>query len=408
MKVTWNRSLALFTMLGLIAPCNSASAGDPNFSQFLKKQAVTQIQGQLSGNQPGGGNVAKKPIHFDQVIQVNPGNINPGTVKPKLPLNPGVIIPVTPVNPGIVVKPKFPIKPGIGPGVNPGIVKPNFPINPNPVIPIDPGIGNGQGGNNNPQHPILDAILQQILNDLANNGQGGNNGGNNGNGNGTGNGNNGNNGNVQTFPRVDLELHDVKLVDLGDETMGPAYRLTIRNNSQRSATSPFVAVLMATHETQPTTDSPYNTAQVPQLAAGQSTTVDVRLPAVVAAAPETFGFLTAAVGVPAGMIDQDNSNNQAAFQRSGIAEIPAKVVRVSVDETAGHMVLEGEGFGSKAGEVFLTVAGQKYPATVKAWGPAAVYFTINGFQGTTSDTASFTLVRNDGRLAPSLDVAIAN
>ncbi len=406
MKVLGNRSLALFTMLGLFVPAGSASAGDPQLSQFLKKQAATQIQNQFSGNQPG-GNVTKKPINLGQVIQVNPG-----VVKPKLPLNPGVVIPVAPVNPG-VVKPKFPIKPGIGPGINPGIVKPNFPINPNPVIPIDPGIGNGQGGNNNPQHPILDAILQQILNDLANNGgnggvNGGGNGNNNGGNNGNGQNNQGNNNNGQTFARIDLELRDLKLVDLGDETMGPAYRLTIRNNSQRSVITPFVVVLMATHETQPTTDSPYNTAQVPQLAAGQSTTVDVRLPAVVAAQPEAFEFLTAAVGSPAGMFDQDNTNNQAAFQRSSVSEIPAKIVRVSVDETAGHMVLEGEGFGSKLGRVFLTVAGQKYQATVKAWGPAAVYFTIDGFHATTSDTASFTLVRNDGRLAPSLDVAIAN
>ena len=94
MKVTWNRSLALFTMLGFLAPSGSATAGDPHLSQFLKKQAATQIQGQFSGNQQNGGNVAKKPLNIGKGIQGTPG-----LVKPKLPLNPGVVIPVTPVNP---------------------------------------------------------------------------------------------------------------------------------------------------------------------------------------------------------------------------------------------------------------------------------------------------------------------
>ena len=384
MKAFWNHSLALITMLGLTVPAGTASAGD--FGDFVKGQIRQQIntpqQTPITKAIGAGKKVAGVVLQQQQQKTIKFPNGNTGIVGPKVIKFPGTNLPIDQVVNG---------------GIN---------------IPIDPGIGNGQGANNH-QHPILDAVVQQILNDLANNGQGGNGGGNgNNNGNNNGGNNNGNgqnnNGNVQTFAQIDLELHDATLVDLGDETMGPAYRLTVRNNSQRSATSPFVAVLMASQDAQPTADSPYNTVQVPQLAAGQSTTVDVRLPAVVAAQPESFGFLTAAVGSPAGTTDQDNSNNQAAFQRSSVSEIPAKVTGVSVDETAGHMVLEGEGFGSKSGEVFLTVAGQKYKATVKAWGPAAVYFTIDGFQGASNDTASFTLVRNDGRLAPSLDVAIAN
>ena len=88
---------------------------------------------------------------------------------------------------------------------------------------------------------------------------------------------------------------------------------------------------------------------------------------------DAFSYLTAAVGTPAGFTDADESNNMAAFDRSSVLSIPAKITGVSVDETAGRMILEGEGFGSDFGKLFLTVDGRRYEATVSAWGPTMVY-----------------------------------
>ncbi|MBN8628220.1 MAG: hypothetical protein J0M17_22300, partial [Planctomycetes bacterium] len=242
---------------------------------------------------------------------------------------------------------------------------------------------------------------------MTNNGNGGGcqNGGNNGNG-GNGNGFPGQ-GNGGQLAFIDLQVQGLQLVDVGDETMGPAYRVALRNNSNRSATTPFVVHLMASPNPQPAADSPYTTLEVPSLAAGQTTTVDVRLPQVVAANVESFGFLTAAVGTPAGLFEQNNADNRGSFARASVAEIPAKITGVRVDETAGHMILDGEGFGSRFGKLYLTVDGQSYEAKVSAWGPTMVYFTIDGYAGSGA-TGSFSLVRDDGRLAPPLDVALAN
>jgi hypothetical protein len=273
----------------------------------------------------------------------------------------------------------------------------------NPNVPII--VNNGQADSQNDiGKEILKSVLTGVVNQAINNvGNGGFQGGN--------GGFNGSRGQVlpsqpQQTASIDLELRDLKLVDKGDDTMGPAYRLSLRNNSQRGTIGSMVAVLMASQDAQPTADSPYATVEVPTLAAGQMTTIDIRLPQIVSANTDAFTYLTAAVGTPAGFTDTDESNNMAAFDRSSVGAIPAKITGVSVDETAGRMILEGEGFGSDFGKLFLTVDGRRYEATVSAWGPTTVYFTVDGFDGNGSN-GSFTLVRNDGRLAPSLDIALA-
>ncbi|MGC3967064.1 MAG: hypothetical protein QM775_06730 [Pirellulales bacterium] len=420
---------SLLVALGFMP--TAASAGQ--FGDLVKGQVQQQVQQQvrkhLPQTQQSAGGQQKQTLKFP--------NGNTGVVGPKIltaptksdvakpgnqGINPKVGIPIVP---GIVVKPGN--KAGNG-GFNPGVFIPK-PVGGGggkpggffPNIPIDPGMGNGNGGNGGGNgNPILENIAQQILNNVLNGGGGGNcNNGGNGGGNGGNGGNNGGgnqgNGGGNGFPGqgggqlvyIDLQVQGLQLVDLGDETMGPAYRITLRNNSNRSATAPFVALLMASPNPQPATDSPYATLQVPSLAAGQTTAVDVRLPQLVTANASSFGFLTAAVGTPAGMFEQNDADNRGSYARATVAEIPAKVFGVRVDETAGHMILDGEGFGSQFGKLYLTVDGQNYEANVSAWGPTMVYFTIDGYAGQGA-AGSFSLVRNDGRLAPPLDVALAN
>ncbi|MBL9080442.1 MAG: hypothetical protein JNK76_01460 [Planctomycetales bacterium] len=285
----------------------------------------------------------------------------------------------------------------------------NKGVNPNVPIIVNAGQANNQ---NDIGKEILKSVIKGVVNQAINNvGNGGFQGGFDGGIQQTGGFNSGSSGQVfpsqlQQTASIDLELHDLKLVDRGDETMGPAYRLSVRNNSQRGTLGSMIAVLMASQDAQPTADSPYATFEVPTLAAGQMTTVDIRLPQIVSAESDAFSYLTAAVGTPAGFTDTDESNNMAAFDRSSVSSIPAKITGVSVDETAGRMILEGEGFGSDFGKLFLTVDGRRYEATVSAWGPTMVYFTVDGFDGNGAN-GSFTLVRNDGRLAPALDIALA-
>ena len=281
-------------------------------------------------------------------------------------------------------------------------------------------IGNN-GQNNNAGRQILrtvvNGVIQEAIGGGLNGGIGGglgggacNGGGNGGGGNGNGGGIN-NGGNVNTIPQqtqlvsvIDLEMVDVALVNQGDSQQGPLYRMTLRNNSNTAITSPFAVAIYGS--TQPTVGADFvrGDGQVSSLPAAATATVDVQMPAGSA----NYDYMTAVIGEAAGFRDANEQNNSGLYNRTAIREVPAKINSVGIDQTAGAMVIDGEGFGGETGTITLLVGNQKYTTTVKSWSSNQVMFTVDDFNGAAVATASFVVARADGRSAPPLDVALAN
>jgi hypothetical protein len=80
---------------------------------------------------------------------------------------------------------------------------------------------------------------------------------------------------------VDLQLLAVRIIDSGDAqgTMGPAYRVWIRNNSNLAIARPFNVLLLAARDVQPAADLPQSGVRVDQILPGQVLPIDIRLPA---------------------------------------------------------------------------------------------------------------------------------
>ena len=265
-------------------------------------------------------------------------------------------------------------------------------------------IGNN-GQNNNAGRQILRTVVNGVIQEAIGGGLNGGIGG------GLGGGACNGGGNVNTIPQqtqlvsvIDLEMVDVALVNQGDSQQGPLYRMTLRNNSNTAITSPFAVAIYGS--TQPTVGADFvrGDGQVSSLPAAATATVDVQMPAGSA----NYDYMTAVIGEAAGFRDANEQNNSGLYNRTAIREVPAKINSVGIDQTAGAMVIDGEGFGGETGTITLLVGNQKYTTTVKSWSSNQVMFTVDDFNGAAVATASFVVARADGRSAPPLDVALAN
>jgi hypothetical protein len=123
---------------------------------------------------------------------------------------------------------------------------------------------------------------------------------------------------VQAAAGADLEVVDVRLVDAGDASrkLGPRYRLFLANRGTLAAGN-FQAVILATKDAQPAADAPTASAEVVELAAGETVSVDMRLP--LSADLSTLPVLIAAVDSVLQVAELDEANNAVALDRAKVA-----------------------------------------------------------------------------------------
>lgn len=116
---------------------------------------------------------------------------------------------------------------------------------------------------------------------------------------------------------IDLELVDLRLVDLGDvaKGLGPRYRITYRNRGTLPAGN-FQVMLLASTDGTPQPGLPSGVAEVAGAASGQLLTVDVRL----TPAPElaTMNNLIVALDTATQVIETEESNNVAVIDRAKV------------------------------------------------------------------------------------------
>jgi len=117
---------------------------------------------------------------------------------------------------------------------------------------------------------------------------------------------------------IDLELVDLRLVDLGDTAkgLGPRYRITYRNRGTLPAGN-FQVMLLASTDGTPQPGLPSGVAEVAGAPSGQLLTVDVRL----TPAPElsTMNNLIVALDTATQVIETEESNNVAVIDRTKVA-----------------------------------------------------------------------------------------
>jgi hypothetical protein len=130
-----------------------------------------------------------------------------------------------------------------------------------------------------------------------------------------------------TVQAIDLELVEVRQLDRGDlaQDMGPAYRVTIRNKTGEAVPVPFTVALVGSIGRVPAADSAFAASRVNGLQAGQSLTVDVRLPATAFklglnadGQPVPFTWLTAVVDSHMEVEQADRQNDFVTMNRGEI------------------------------------------------------------------------------------------
>ena len=359
---TWLASPALALLIMATSPM--AMAGGKTFSKNAGQFRSNNSSNNVSRNFQLSSGIKNSRIGQNSVQPgkpFNPGSggtiiKNPGVTLPIQPLNPGqgggrTRTPkfggVIDINPGVIVDP---IKPPKGPIV----IDPSGPI----LDPFPGNGGNGNGGNGNGG------------NGNGGNGNGGNGNGGNGNG-GNGNGGNGNGGHghghghhwphhwgycnnwywgygfncPQVIPcalptvtyvpapvtvvevptnsvdglfssldasGADLLVAQVQIVEAGNSQAGPLLRVLIANQGRADVTVPTRLAMISIKEAPATADSPRVVTDVKALRAGETTSVDVRMPVASNSLPK----LVVAVEIPKSVVDIKPENNLAVGELS--------------------------------------------------------------------------------------------
>ena len=121
---------------------------------------------------------------------------------------------------------------------------------------------------------------------------------------------------------IDLELVDLRLVDIGDpaKNLGPRYRVTYRNRGTLPAGN-FQVMLLASSDGTPKPGLPSGSAEVAGVAPGQLLTADVRL--TMTPDISTLTSLIVAVDSASQILETEEANNVAVIDRAkvGMADL---------------------------------------------------------------------------------------
>lgn len=344
---SWLASPALALLIMATSPI--AMAGGKSFSKSVGQFRGNGGTNNVSQNYQLSGGIKNTRIGQTPIQQGKPFNYGGGTTIK----NPGITLPtqtfnpvkdgrtrqpkfngVIDINPGVIVGPIKPVKPPKGPIV----VDPSGPI-------LDPFPGNGGNGNGNG-------------NGNGGHGNGSGHGGGHGNGHGHGHHhwpqhwgycNNWYWGHGFNCPQVipcsiptvtyvpapvtvvevptssvdglfssldasgaDLLVAQVQIVEMGNSQAGPLLRVLIANQGRVDVTVPTRLALISIKEAPATADSPRVMTEVKALRAGETASLDVRMPVAANSLPK----LVVAVEIPKSVVDTKPENNLAVGELS--------------------------------------------------------------------------------------------
>jgi hypothetical protein len=217
--------------------------------------------------------------------------------------------------------------------------------------------------------------------------------------------------------QYDLQLLAVRFVDPGhpDEKLGPRYRVWFRNNSETAITKPFNVMLFAGNDNRLTDDLPRNGVRVTAIEAGDTQSVDIRLPFEVAAMsrdaegkPAPFKTLQVLVDAKREVEDFDRTNNGAVIPRQEVLPVDPAAFEVDPVKAApgGELLLAGEGLGPAPGQVIIHVAGKELQSEILGWYDLGVRVTVPPMILTEATPAEVIVVRGDGAATNPIAVTL--
>jgi len=216
--------------------------------------------------------------------------------------------------------------------------------------------------------------------------------------------------------QYDLQLLAVRFVDPGhpDEKLGPRYRVWFRNNSGQAITQGFDVRLFATPDAQLVHNAPQAGVRVTAIEAGDTQSVDIRLPFEVARAPADaqgkppFQYLHAIADANREIEDVNRANNGA---RVATAEVlPVDPAAFEADPTTvgagGEIIVAGEGFGPEPGKAIVHLGSIEMEAQVLGWYDLGVRLKMPDLPLAGATKADLVIIRGDGAAANPLTVTV--
>ena len=203
----------------------------------------------------------------------------------------------------------------------------------------------------------------------------------------------------------DLQLLAIRFVDAGhpEKDLGARYRVMFRNNSDQDINKPFNILLLA-GDSSPHTESPYAGFQIETMEAGETKSVDIRLPLV----SEPYKTLHVLVDSHKDIAETEESNNGTSIKIADILPVDP-VLFGSEDQlvaAGSKMSLAGEGLGPEPGRVIVHAAGLEWEAAIEGWTDLGARIEIPALPLADHTPAEIVLVRGDGAVTNPLSVTM--
>jgi len=215
--------------------------------------------------------------------------------------------------------------------------------------------------------------------------------------------------------QYDLQLLAVRYVDPGhpDEKLGPRYRVWFRNNSDQPITKPFDVRLFATPGEQVAGNVPQAAVRVTAIEAGDTQSVDIRLPfdvaqAVGADGKAPFQFIHAMIDANREIQDTNQANNGARVAANEVLPVDPAAFEVDPKSVAagGELVVAGEGLGPEPGKVILHLGNIEMEAEVLGWYDLGVRLKLPDLPLADATQADLVVIRGDGAATNPVAVTI--
>lgn len=216
----------------------------------------------------------------------------------------------------------------------------------------------------------------------------------------------------------DVQLLAIRFVDAGhpEQKLGPRFRVWIRNNSSADLTTPFNVSVIASNDDRLNEDLPQAGVRVEGIKAGETQSVDVRLPWEVyemgrdadgKLAP--FAKVHAIVDSHGEIVETSETNNGTSLERDEILPVDPAAFSTDVDTVAaGDMVsIAGEGFGPEPGQVLLYVKGLELQPEIQGWYDLGVRVKIPELPLAEATEAELVVVRGDTAASNPLKFTLA-
>jgi hypothetical protein len=220
-------------------------------------------------------------------------------------------------------------------------------------------------------------------------------------------------------PQADynLQLLAVRFVDPGhpEEKLGPRYRVWFRNNSAHAIAQPFNVVLLASNGDQLAANSPQAGVRVIAVEAGDTQSVDVRLPVDVYAMgdqrqgnPVPYSTLHVLVDADREVPETNRVDNGVRLAQAEILPVDPAAFEAQPQQAApgGEILLAGEGFGPQPGQVLVHMGGLELEGEIRGWYDLGARVALPQLPLAAPAEAELIVVRGDGAAANPLKIVV--